>query len=220
MSDGKSSTNGITLYLKIDRNVLVKNPSVVLKDIAKITCVNESVVNKLKTLKVFHFHEPTSGSKKKCFEVFSVLKIIELIGKEYPGISVENIGEADFVLEYEPKETNKWTMMLKLSLSCILVFFGAAFTIMSFNNDTGITDVFSRFYRQIMGHTASGVTVLEVCYSIGLGLGILVFFNHVGHKKVTSDPTPMQVQMRKYEKDVDTTFIENSSRKGSNQDVG
>ena len=61
--------------------------------------------------------------------------------------------------------------------------------------------------------------MLEICYSIGLGLGILVFFNHIGHKKVTHDPTPIQVQMRTYEQEVDTTFIENCSRKGTNIDV-
>ena len=46
------------------------------------------------------------------------------------------------------------------------------------------------------------------------------FFNHVGRKKITPDPTPLQVEMRKYENDIDTTFIENSSRGGSNIDVG
>ena len=44
-------------------------------------------------------------------------------------------------------------------------------------------------------------------------------FNHIGKKKITSDPTPIQVEMRKYEKDVDTAFIENAGRKGHEHDV-
>ena len=59
----------------------------------------------------------------------------------------------------------------------------------------------------------------EVCYCIGLGLGIILFFNHVGRKKITPDPTPIQIEMRKYEKDVDTTFIENAGRGGHSIDV-
>ena len=43
--------------------------------------------------------------------------------------------------------------------------------------------------------------------------------NHIGKKKITSDPTPIQVEMRKYEKDIDTTFIENAGRKGHEHDV-
>ena len=70
-----------------------------------------------------------------------------------------------------------------------------------------------------MGTSASGITELEICYSIGLAIGITVFFNHVGKKKITPDPTPMQVEMRKYEMDIDTAFIKNAERKGHSIDV-
>lgn len=60
--------------------------------------------------------------------------------------------------------------------------------------------------------------VLEICFCIGLAIGIMVFYNHVGTKKITDDPTPIQVAMRKYEQDVDTTYIETSSRKGKSQE--
>lgn len=209
-----------TLYIKIDRNVVVHKPAVVLKDIASLTCTNESITNKLKTMKVHTFYEPMSGKKKKQqIEVFSLLKIIELIGKEYPNLDIQNIGEMDFVLEYVPDKEKKWLELTKAVLVCILIFFGSTFTIMTFNNDVGVTEVFKQFYEQVMGKASDGFTALEVCYSIGLALGIITFFNHIGSKKVTHDPTPIQVQMRKYEKDVDTTFIENCSRKGTNIDV-
>ena len=103
---------------------------------------------------------------------------------------------------------------------CILVFFGGAFTIMSFNNDIGITELFGKFYYQVMGAESSGFTELEISYCIGISIGILVFFNHFGKKKFTPDPTPVQVQMRQYEEEVDTTFIENSGRGGNEEDVG
>lgn len=209
-----------TLYIKIDRSVLIKNRSVKLDDIAKMTSTNDSIVNKVKTLSVHHFQEPSQGNRKqKQYKVCSILKIIELIGKEYPNITVENVGETDFVMIYEPKEEIKWIIAVKTILSCVLIFFGGAFTIISFHNDAGTTETFSKLYQQIMGSPSNGFTALEISYSIGLGLGILVFFNHIGKKKVTPDPTPMQVQMRKYEEDVDTAFIDNSSRKGSSLDV-
>lgn len=209
-----------TLYLNIDRNVVVHKPGVTLRDIASFTCTNRDIVHKLKTMKVHTFHEPVGKKQKKQqIEVFSVLKIIEDIGKEYPSLAVQNLGEKDFVLEYIPKLTPKWQDITKAVVICILVFFGSAFTIMTFNNDVGVADVFQKFYQQVMGVKSSGFTTLEVSYSIGLAVGILIFFNHIGHKKVTHDPTPMQVQMRKYEQDVDSTFIENCSRKGTSIDV-
>lgn len=208
------------VYLKIEQNVKVTEPSVVLKDIAKLTCTNRPLVNKMKQMKVYNFHTPANQSKKKTqMQVFSVLKVIELICKEFPSVEIQNIGEKDFVIEYVPKEESKWLLYLKTAVLCVLIFFGSAFTIMTFNNDVGVGEVFADFYKQVMGTESNGFTVLEICYSIGLFLGITVFFNHVGHKKITPDPTPIQVEMRTYEKDVDTTFIENCGRKGSSNDV-
>lgn len=142
-----------------------------------------------------------------------------MIGKEYPNVDIQNIGEKDFIIEYEPMQEAKWKQYVKVSILCIFTFFGSAFTIMTFNNDVGVGEVFLDIYQQVMGKTSDGFTVLEVSYAIGLSLGILVFFNHVGRKKITSDPTPIQVEMRTYEKDIDTTFIENCGRKGTNNDV-
>lgn len=214
------AANSDTLYIKIEQNILVKEPSVVLKDIAKLTSTNRELVNKLKTLKIYQFHTPVNQNKKKkqC-EVFSVLKIIELIGKEYPNVDIKNIGEKDFIIEYEPVQEAKWKQYLKVAILCVFTFFGSAFTIMTFNNDVGVGEVFLDFYKQVMGKPSNGFTILEVSYSIGLSLGILIFFNHIGRKKITHDPTPIQVEMRTYEKDIDTTFIENCGRKGTSNDV-
>ena len=40
-----------------------------------------------------------------------------------------------------------------------------------------------------------------------------VFFNHFGGRKITEDPTPMEVEMRVYEDDVNKTLIEQEKRK-------
>ena len=60
---------------------------------------------------------------------------------------------------------------------------------------------------------------LEICYSIGIALGILIFFNHFGKKRFSVDPTPMEVEMRLYENDIQTTLIENYSRQGKEVNV-
>ena len=87
---------------------------------------------------------------------------------------------------------------------------------MAFNNDVGVTELFSRLYQMFTGAPSDGFTVLEITYSAGLGLGIVLFFNHFGRKKITADPTPLEVQMRLYEDEVDTTIIEAENRKKEN----
>ena len=91
-------------------------------------------------------------------------------------------------------------------------FFGAAFSIMTFNTDVDVGTLFQKIYFQVTGKISSGFTILEISYSIGLAIGVLFFFNHFSHLKFSADPTPMQVQMRKYEDDVNTTILEDLNR--------
>ena len=208
-----------TLHLKIGRNTVVWDRQVRLSDIADMECTDETVLRQLKQKKVYTFRED-AGSRKNQLVVISVLKIMEQIHKDYPELEISNEGETDFIIEYVPfPEKPEWVNIIKTVVLCILIFFGAAFTIMAFNNDVGVGDVFAKFYRQVTGVESDSVTELEICYSIGLSLGILIFFNHVGRKKITHDPTPIQIEMRKYESDLDTAFIENAERKGHSIDV-
>lgn len=209
----------VTLHLKIGRNTVVWDRQVRLSDIADMECTDEAVLRQLKQKKVYTFRED-AGSRKNQLVVVSVLKIMEQIHKDYPELEISNEGETDFIIEYVSfPEKPEWVNIIKTVVLCILIFFGAAFTIMAFNNDVGVGDVFAKFYRQVTGVESDSVTELEICYSIGLSLGILIFFNHVGRKKITHDPTPIQIEMRKYESDLDTAFIENAERKGHNINV-
>ena len=90
---------------------------------------------------------------------------------------------------------------------------------MTFNNDVSITDVFKKIYILIMNQEPSGLTVLEASYSIGLAVGISVFFNHFAKLKLSTDPTPLEVEMRLYEDSINKTLIKNDGRKESGIDV-
>ncbi len=198
-----------TLYLKIDKNVQVDHEQVMLKDIASINCSDKATENKVKVLRL-----PTEIVKGPGRYVFSVLDVIEVIEKEFPNLEVSNLGEADFIITVGKRnqlsDTLSWG---KTVFVCVLAFFGAAFSIMAFNNDVGITTLFAQLYETFTGEVSDGFTLLELSYSVGVGLGILIFFHHFARRKNLSDPTPLEVEMRTYEDDVDTTLIESGSRK-------
>ena len=79
--------------------------------------------------------------------------------------------------------------------------------------------VFQQVYELMTGQPSDGFTMLEITYSIGIAVGIIVFYNHFGGKKITKDPTPMEVEMRQYENDVNTTLIDGCNRKETSIDV-
>ncbi len=41
----------------------------------------------------------------------------------------------------------------------------------------------------------------------------MTFFNHLGKKRLSVNATPMEVEMRLYENDIQTTLVETYSRK-------
>ncbi len=195
-----------TLYLKIDTNVGVHDRRVFLKDIAQISCSNREIETRVKTMLL-----PEAVGKEPGRYVKSVMEVVTCIQKEFPGLEINNIGVPDFIITYEkPQQPSEIVSWLKTAAVCVLSFFGASFSIMTFNNDVDITRLFAQVYELFTGQTSDGFTVLELSYSLGLGLGIIVFFNHFAGKKLTADPTPLEVQMRTYENDVNDTIIEAS----------
>lgn len=207
----------VTVFLQFDQSVLVKKPTVKLSDVASITSTDAAMNQKVGGLVLYRF--PKEQKEK---HAFSVLKVIRLIGQEFPEITVNPVGEPDFIVEYKPEKQGKFTKVsewAKTLFVAVAVFFGSAFTIVSFNKDAAVNEIFPMIYRLTEGTERTGPGELEIGYSLGLPLGIVLFFNHFLRKKIDSDPTPLQVQMRQYEKDVNSTIIENATREGKKENV-
>ncbi|MCI9572739.1 MAG: stage V sporulation protein AA [Lachnospiraceae bacterium] len=199
-----------TVYLKCERNVEVQSEDVFLSDMAALRCMDSVISAKLKALKVHHFG---SGDARRC--VISSLHLVKLMEETCPGISVQIVGEPDVLVERVDVDRHKgWQQWAKCALVCLVSFFGTAFTIMAYHNDVGINDVFTEIYRMVMDREPQGLNTLEVSYSLGLAAGIILFFNHVGGRRLTKDPTPIEVAMRNYEEDVDKALISTAGREG------
>ena len=204
------------LYIKGDRDVEVTKPDVTLGDLLNMECTDKLMLVKARTLKIVRFKK---SGRQRC--VVSVLKIISCIHEKFPQADVQNLGETDIIVTYEDQKTPALAWhIIKTAFVAAVTFFGAAFSIMAFNNDVDVTKLFGQIYELVTGQETGGFTVLEISYSVGVTAGILIFFNHFGRKRFTVDPTPMEIQMRLYENDIQTTLIENSERKGEEIDVG
>ncbi len=204
------------LYLKIGKNTQVDKKDVCLGDVAEMECANRDIVNKLKTVKLLRIPDDKHNR-----QVVSVMKVMELILNECPSLQIDNIGETDFVVTYKvQKNIPKAYVFLKVAFVCAILFFGAAFSIMAFNEDAGVTDMFKKFYTLITGAQSDGFTVIEFSYSLGLSVGIITFYNHFGKVKITKDPTPIEVEMRTYEDEINTVLVEAANRQQSHAGDG
>ena len=204
------------LYIKGSRDVEVTKPDVTLGDLLSMESTDKLMLAKVRTLKIVRFKK---SGRQRC--VVSLLKIIACIHGEFPQVDIQNLGETDIIVTYEDQKTPAFAWhIIKTVFVAAVTFFGAAFSIMAFNNDVDVTKLFGQIYELMTGQETNGYTVLEIAYSVGVTAGILIFFNNFAKKRFTVDPTPMEIQMRRYENDIQTTLIENSERRGEEIDVG
>ena len=188
---------GDVLYIQTEKNRKITDPHVRLGDIADLTSNNPEVLQRCKVLRVLTLEPEKYGRY-----TVSAMELIWLIQKKEEKVEVDHVGEPQFILM-------SW---LKTAFVCLITFFGTMFSIMTFNMDVDIPTLFERISGQFTSNPA-GLTILEATYSVGIGIGVVFFFNHFGGRKITEDPTPMEVEMRVYEDDVNKTLIEQEKRK-------
>lgn len=205
----------VTVYVKAERNTEMRTDEVSLKDIASVYCEDKAVCAKARAIRLHTFRPE---GKKRFF--ISMTEVVRLIKEAVPGAEVESIGEPDMMIERVYVEKKRgFIEALKILLVSLVCFFGASFTIMAFHNDIGIVEVFAKYYELVMGESSNGFTVLEISYSIGLAAGITLFFNHIGGRRLTKDPTPIEVEMAVYEEDVEKALIKTADREGAEVDA-
>lgn len=201
------------IYIKPAETTTVYKPHITIGDVMKVESANVAVMRQVKQMDLYRFSHEHSA-------VFSIMLVIERIHKDYPSAEIVNCGEQDFIIEYVSSTVkNALWEKAKIILVSILVFFGSAFTIMAFHNDIDIQGVFDRFYMQLMGSEKPMVTELEISYAIGIGTGIIIFYNHFSKKRLTKDPTPIEVELKKYNQDLNSAKIDMADEKGHKVDV-
>ena len=204
-----------TIYLKMDAKVKLRGDVVRIGDLGKIYCEESKVVNKIKTLQVYRFQK---SDHQRC--IIGVLKVIELIHQEYPAFTVDIVGETESIVEQITGKSNpRWLDYLKITFISALCFFGTIYTIMAYHNEINLIELFEEIYTMATGMESDGFTALEAAYSIGLSLGIIIFYNHIGKRKLTPDPSPITVEMRTYEDDVNRSLVELANREEKTIDV-
>ena len=207
------------IYIKPKKKTTItQRHEVLIKDVAEIVATADVAqkVESMKLITIGHDHE-----NKKNYLV-SVTDIIKAIKKKYPDYTVNNVGEMDTLVQYatEKSRDSAWRKWLKVAFVVAVLMVGSATAIMSFHTDGQIPKVFGNFYRIFYGETSQHPHLVSIPYAVGLAVGIIVFYNHFVGKKITDDPTPIEVEMDKYEKDVTQTTVDMLSRNGKDAESG
>jgi stage V sporulation protein AA len=180
-----------------------------LEDIAQIIAP-ESALPPLKNLLV---HEVTE--KDKSIVVIDVMQVISLMTTIVKDSDIQTIGPAQTIIEVLIKE--KGVSFPFFVLIWFLLFFGSAMGIMNFHDDVSMQSVQEKIYTIITGKNAVKPLLFQIPYSVGLGFGMILFFNHVFRKRINEEPSPLEVEMFNYQQDIDNYVVIHENKESMKQ---
>ncbi len=208
-----------TVYFSLSESMLVNKLPVYIEDIASVYCTDAALKKQIENIEV-----PIPLSTDKSQMVVTSLKIIELITKARGDVTVSHVGTPETIIYYKPVNKKKpFSDKLKILFLMLVAFFGTGYSIMSYNGDVGTASLLENLYTLFTGNEyTSSNSVMNygiIGYSLGLCIGMIIFFNHGLSKNSQDDPTPLQVQMRSYEQEVNNCIVKDSNRKKETIDV-
>jgi stage V sporulation protein AA len=188
------------LYIRLRRRARVaKGHKVKLGDIAQLIADPEQERN-LRELIVF---EPKQEDGNRV--LIDMMLIVRIIKGHFPAMQIEHFGEPHVLLEIYTQIQQPNIIMIVLVW--LLLFIGSGLAIMNFHADVSMLDVHIRIYELITGEKKVHPLILQIPYSFGIGIGMVIFFNHLFKKKFNEEPSPLEVEMFMYQENVNHYVI-------------
>ncbi|MCO0596513.1 stage V sporulation protein AA [Peribacillus butanolivorans] len=193
------------VYIRMRNRVQVKgNQTVRIKDIARIIGPEEVIQIIEETFLL------TVKKEDKNIIVIDLAQLIMAIRKVDPQIDVQTFGPSQTIIEviYSKKKMS----YLTFALVWFLLFIGAGMTIMNFHVDVSMGEVHQKVFTLITGKLDEKPLLIQIPYSFGLGIGMILFFNHFFKKRFNEEPSPLEVEMFNYQQDLDRYVTMNENK--------
>ncbi|AJH79360.1 MULTISPECIES: stage V sporulation protein AA [Heyndrickxia] len=142
--------------------------------------------------------------------VIDMMKIISSIKKKVPDAAISPVGPAATIVEVAAKK--RYLPILFFMLIWILLFLGSALGIINFHEDVDMRAAQEKIYYLITGIRDNTPLMFQIPYTLGLGAGMVIFFNHAFKKKFNEEPSPLEVEIFNYQQDIDHYILLNENK--------
>lgn len=198
------------IYIQSKNKVkLQEYQTVLLKDLIKVYTSDYNLRKEIENIE-YSFKD----IKAKNNIIVSVFSIIAMINLRFPNANINIVGEGDILISFYKKDNreNNQGKLLRVVVVCLLLFVGAATAIINFHSDVDMPQTQKTIYRIISGKETDNLLLLQIPYSIGIGVGMSVFFNHIFKKRINNEPSPLEVEVYLYQENLDQ-YIKNNGGK-------
>lgn len=198
------------IYVRMRNRVQVKlNQEVKVKDVVKVIGPKD-LVSKLEDITLLKVKK-----EDKNIIIIDLVQVIQEMGKMDSELEVQTFGPAQTIVEVV-YEKRKFSFLFFIGV-WILLFLGTGITIMNYHVDVSMQEVHQKLFKLITGREDKSPLLIQIPYSIGLGLGMVLFFNHFFKKRFNEEPSPLEVEMFNYQQDLDQYVIMNENKESIRQ---
>ncbi|WP_246056055.1 stage V sporulation protein AA [Alteribacter natronophilus] len=185
------------VYIRLKSRIRVKEPSSLTIGGISSLIADDGLREELEKM-------PAAGAMKDPGSspvVIDSMNIVKLMLARYPDLDIQVVGPVQTIVWHKVEK-----QPMKPVLFCLvwfLLFIGSALAIMNFHEDVSMSGVHRKLYKVITGTETDSPLWLQIPYSFGLGLGMILFFNHLLRKRINDEPSPLEMEMFNYQDNID-----------------
>lgn len=199
----------VILYLLADDHIEAGQEKLTMGDLCEIVGTDRQVTDFVKKLPVTCIERKKSGRT-----VMSVLMLVDEItvrvGEHFSDVQCQCqlLGAEQLIIEWGTQQKEAvWKTIIKIVCVSLIMLAGSAFTIMTYDQDVDVAGVFARIYQLLTGEIPAQPGILEAAYALGVAVGIFLFFNPFSTSVKRKEPSPIEIEMEKYEADIRDTIV-------------
>lgn len=189
------------VYISVAKKASIDTElDVLVRDIGEVFCTNEKLRLAINNILI------KKKNKEEDWDNITAIQIAQKILGKYPDIDLDLLGEPEILLEYKSQQIkNPFLGFVKVALVCIILFFGAGLAITNFHEDVNTKASMSKLYFTFTGVKKENPLIMNIPYSIGIGVGVVTFFNRIlsQSKRRKMEPGPMEIELYLYDQDME-----------------
>lgn len=196
----------MSIHLKLRHRIRTRpGDTLYVHDVCQVIADDPSLEQKLENLPLYHL-KPHEGN----IVIIDVMHVLRVIQQYDPGLEINIHGAAQSIVEVVyNKRKPAWVLLIFV---WAILFVGSGLALMNFHEDVSMREVHQKLYYLITGDKNDYPLVIQIPYSIGIGLGMILFFNHLFRKRINDEPSPLEVEMFNYQQSLDQYVIHNENR--------
>ncbi|AIG26081.1 stage V sporulation protein AA [Brevibacillus sp. 7WMA2] len=192
------------LFLRLRKRLVIRQKDVILLgDICQLYLDGERE-EKLRRIPLYQVKKEDGN-----LIIIDIMQVIRKLRQMYPEIHLKVQGSTQIIVEVE--NPAKRANFFLVSFVWLLLFIGSGLALMNFHADVSMLEVQRRLYQLITGQYEKRPLLLQIPYSLGIGLGMVLFFNHIFRKRFNEEPSPLDVELFLYQQNLDQYYLENEN---------